>query len=265
VAQDPTEQDLLVDFERKHIPAHYKPYYLNKRHNFFMTIDQFPYVWNCFMHLDEIVLREFDTMQRLRDPNLMFPMILFMNAHQKVRVAFELGCSTCLTEAHSIMRDAIESAAHGNRLASDPKLLKVWLEKNDGKSAKEIFKREFEDHKATRLFDGLPELHKLWKQFSDFGSHTNFNSIVSRFVFNKTATDMEFRFNYVGVEPAVLVQALFEMVLVFNEIERVLFSFNKSRLQLDAALVGMRNRFDKEKEDTRQYIIKTFNVQRPIP
>ncbi len=35
------------------------------------------------MHLDEIVLREFEVMQRLRDPNLMLPMILFMNAHQK--------------------------------------------------------------------------------------------------------------------------------------------------------------------------------------
>jgi hypothetical protein len=46
------------------------------------------------MHLDEIVLREFEVMQRLRDPNLMLPMILFMNAHQKMRVALELGCST---------------------------------------------------------------------------------------------------------------------------------------------------------------------------
>jgi len=54
------------------------------------------------MHLDEIVLREFEVMQRLRDPNLMLPMILFMNAHQKMRVALELRYSTCLSEAHSL-------------------------------------------------------------------------------------------------------------------------------------------------------------------
>ena len=129
--QEPNENDLLVESERKRIPAHYKPYYLAKRHNLFATIDQLPYVWGCFMHLDDIVLREFETMQRLRDPNRMLPMILLMNAHQKIRIAFELGCSACLSEAHSIMRDAIESAAHGHRLACDPQLLKAWIEKND--------------------------------------------------------------------------------------------------------------------------------------
>jgi hypothetical protein len=222
VPPEPHEKDLLAQCERNRIPSHYAPYYLNKRHNLCATVDQFPYVWNCFMHLDEIVLREFDTMQRLRDPYLMLPMILFMNAHQKTRVAFELGCSACLPEAISIMRDAIESAAHGNRLASDPKLLKPWLEKNDSKTAESTFKQEFEHNKSKQLFNGLPELHKMWGQFSEFGAHTNINSIVTRSVLNQTSTDVQFVLNYTGVaNPTVLVLALFEMILVFSEIEKL--------------------------------------------
>ena len=194
----------------------------------------------------------------------MLPMILFMNAHQKTRVAFELGCSACLPEAISIMRDAIESAAHGNRLASDPKLLKPWLEKNDSKTAENTFKQEFEHNKSKQLFNGLPELHKMWGQFSEFGAHTNINSIVTRSVLNQTSTDVQFELNYTGVaNPAVLILALFEMILVFSEIEKLLFKLNETRLHLDTTLVDMRTRFEKEKEATRQHIIKTFNIQPP--
>src|SRR5215469_6918729 len=112
---DPTETDLLVAFERQQIPEHYKLFYIPKRHNLFATIQQFPYLWNVSMHLDQIVLREFEVMQRVRDLNLVLPMVLLMNAHTKVRIAFELALSTAVPEAHSILRAAIESAAHGHR------------------------------------------------------------------------------------------------------------------------------------------------------
>lgn len=263
MAQEPTEKDLLVEFERAHIPEPFRTHYLTKRHNFLATIQQFPYIWNCFIHLDEIVHREFESMQRLHDPNLMFPMILFMNAHHKMRVAVELGCSTCLPEAHSLVRDAIESAAHAHRLASNPQLLKAWIEKNDGKDGKKAFNREFEQHKATRLFDGLPDLYRLWGEFSEFGAHTNINSIQARFATAQTATDLQFQLNYLGGDPNVLVPALFEMVLVFNEIEKTIFKIAQTRLQLHSELVGMRARFDKEREATRRHVIKTFNLQPP--
>jgi hypothetical protein len=263
MTQETNEKDLLVEFERRHIPDHFKEYYTFKRHNFFATIDQFPHIWNCFMRLDEIVLRELVNMQRASDPNLMFPMVLFLNAHAKMRIAFELACSACLTEAHSILRDAIESVAHANRLASEPKLLKPWLEKNDSEAAKKVFKQEFEHDKANRLFNGLPELHKLWKQCSEFGSHTNLESLISRFTINKTTTDLEFRLNYTGVDPRLLGPALGEMLLVFSEIEKTLFKLFETRLKLDVALADMRDKFDVEKEAARQWVIKTFNIQKP--
>jgi hypothetical protein len=216
------------------------------------------------MDLDKIVLREFEVMQQLRDPSLMFPMILLMNAHSKIRVAFELGCSTCSPEAHSILRDAVESAAHGHRSASHPQLLKPWIEKNDGEAAKKVFEQEFWHNKGTQLFDGLPELHKLWGQFSEFGSHTNINSIVSRFVITQTATDLQYQLNYLGVcSPEMIAIVLFDIVLVFAEIENIIFKLAKSRLELDAQLVDQRTRFGKEKEAVRQHIVKTYKVRPP--
>jgi hypothetical protein len=263
VAQEPSEKDLLVEFERQQVPQPYRSYYVTKRHNLFSTIQSFPYIWNCFMHLDWILQKEFEDTQTVRDPYLMLPMILFMNAHQKVRTAFELGCSTCLPEAHSVVRDAIESAAHAHRLASDPQLLKPWIEKNDSEAAKKVFQQEFEHSKAIQLFDGLPELHKLWGRFSEFGSHTNINSIVTRFVISQTTTDLQFQFHYLGGDPKILVPALFEIVLVFSLIEAMIFKLAMNRLQLDAHLVDMRIKFDAEKEATRRQIIKTFNIQPP--
>jgi hypothetical protein len=260
---EPTEKDVLTEFEQQQIPEHYKGYYKNKRHNFFSTIQQFPYIWSCFTHLDKIVQREFEDMQRLTNPNMQFPMVLLMNGHAKVRIAIELACSTSFPEAQSIMRDAIESIAHAHRLASDPSLLKPWLEKQDGEAAREVFKNEFELYKAQRLFKELPELHDFWKRYSEWGSHTNLESIVSRFMHQTTDTDLVLRLNYLGGEPRTLVPALFELVIVFSLIEKTIFKLNKDRLHLDSELVTMREQFEVEKEATRQHVIREFKIPPP--
>ena len=64
-----------------------------------------------------IWMREFEDMRTVRDTGRMFPPTLFMNGHLKMLIALELGFSSCLTEAHSILRDAIESAAANIRIA----------------------------------------------------------------------------------------------------------------------------------------------------
>lgn len=61
----------------------------------------------------------------------------------------------------------------------------------------------------------------------------------------------------------MLAMVLFEIVLVFGEIENIIFTLGKSRLELDAQLVDQRIRFGKEKEAVRQYIIKAYKVQPP--
>lgn len=148
-------------------------------------------------------------------------------------------------------------------MASDPRLLKAWLEKNDGATALKVFKQEFEEFKANRLFDKLPELHRLWKVFSEFGSHTNINSVVSRFGIRESSTHLEYLLNYTGAEPNFLVQALFEMILASYVMEVALFNLCRDRLKLDLAIPNMRTEFEREKERVRRHIIKIFNITPP--
>ena len=260
---EPTENDLLVKFEQNNIPAYYKDYYRNKRHNFCVTIQKMPYLWNCYLSLDKIWEQEFEAMQNLSDPSLMFPMTLYMSGHAKMRIAFELGCSACLAEAHSILRDAIEAVAHGHRLALNPPLIEVWLKKDDDEMASKSYKQEFEYEKADRLFKDLKELHELWKRFSEFGSHTNLNSMAERFRIETTATHLQYKCNYTGSQPEILGPALFEMILAFNFMEAALFRVCESRLKLDLKIPGMRRAFDGEKEQVRRRIITTLKIKQP--
>lgn len=262
----PTQSDedgVLTDFEKNHLPQHFREYYAAKRQNFFASIQAFQPLWKCFVSLDEIWFREFEDMRSASDPNKLLPLILYMNCHVKTRIGFELGFSGCIPEAYSMMRDAIESAAHAHRLFSDPALTKAWLAKNDGVAGKKSFDGEFWDYREERLFEGIGELHKLWKQFSEVGSHTNLNSIIQRFVINQTPSNIEYRLNYTGGDPTMLAQALFQMILVFQLMERVLFADYEGRLKFDDKLDSMRRRFDTYKEKTRWKIIRTFNIQPP--
>lgn len=165
-----SENELLVPFESQHLPEEYKEYYRTKRQNFFASIQRFSEIFECYMLLDRIWLREFQDAKVASDPTRMFPLILYFNAHAKIRVSMELALSGCLAEARSILRDAIEFVAHAHHMLSDPALQLKWLAKND---QAEAFKDAFERNKKTGLFDGLDELHKTWGDFSETGSHEN--------------------------------------------------------------------------------------------
>jgi hypothetical protein len=256
-------ESVLTSFEQEVLPPRFREYYAAKRQNLFATIQAFQPLWKCFMLLDEIWLREFDDMNSGGDPNKLLPLMLYMNSHVKARLSFELGFSGCIPEAHSLIRDGIESAAHAHRLFSDPTLMKAWLAKNDGPAGADAFNKEFWHCKEDRLFEGLGELYKSWKQFSEVGSHTNLNSIVQRFVIDQTPSNIEYRLNYTGAEPSVLAQVLYHMILVFRYMEDVLFKDCEARLKLDAELDSMRRRFDSDREKTRLKIIRAFNIPPP--
>jgi hypothetical protein len=251
----PNEGDLLVKFEQNNLPEHFKAYYVAKRQNFFANIEGFKSLFDGFMLVDRILFHEFEDMMKSVPPTRMFPVFLFINAHAKMRIAFELGWSSCVPEAHSIVRDAIESAAHGHRLFSDAALIAVWLKKGESETATAAFNQEFWSAKADRLFDGLPELFRLWRQFSESGSHTNITSITHRFVVEESATHFGWRMNYTGVKPQVLLHLLFEMLLVFHVIEEVFFKDCENRLKLDIQLTNMRSKFQRNKEVMRKRII----------
>jgi hypothetical protein len=100
----------------------------------------------------------------------------------------------------------------------------------------------------------------MWNRFSESGSHTNLESIVSRFHFVQTATGFEYRLNYTGVKPEVLLPALFEMLLVFFEMEKVLFKDYRDRLRLDDQLVDLRTKFENDKEAFRESIKRMMGI-----
>jgi hypothetical protein len=260
---EPGESVVLVTFEQRNIPDYYLEYYKNKRHNFFATLQQFPRIWNCYISLDRIWQREFELMRELRDPSLLFPMTLYMTGHAKMRIAFELGCSACLAEAHSILRDAIEAVAHGHRLGRNPNLAEIWLRKDEDATTLKAYKQEFEERKADNLFKDLGELHALWKRFSKFGSHTNLNSIAERFGIETTATHLEFKCNYTGSRPEILAPALFEMIHVSHLMESALFRVCEDRLKLDLGIPKLRQDFEQEKETVRRWVITSWNLKRP--
>ncbi len=63
---------LLHKFEIDYIPTQYREYYGTKRNNFFANIQAFPDMWQYYVRLDVIWLREIQDLNRVRDSNLMF-------------------------------------------------------------------------------------------------------------------------------------------------------------------------------------------------
>jgi hypothetical protein len=192
-----TLDDLLLPFEQQNMPAEYMEYYSFKRSNFFASIQKFRDEWNYYLKLDAIWLREFHAVTPATDPNTIFPITVYMNAHLKVRVAIELAFSGSLPEARSIMRDAVEYAAHGHYMLKDPTLQKIWVNKLDDPTE---WDKEFWHNKPTQLFDGLPLLHEVWKQLSGMGSHANITSMCERFETVEVNGQTQLNVAYTGLD-----------------------------------------------------------------
>ena len=106
------------------LPPKYREYYAAKRQNFFASIQSFPEMWRYYHLLDAIWLREIDDLEVARDAGRVFPVILYTNAHAKMRVAIELAFSGCMAEGRSVLRDAVEFVAHAHHVLKDPALQK---------------------------------------------------------------------------------------------------------------------------------------------
>lgn len=259
----PQETDLLVQFEIINIPDEYREYYKTKRNNFFASIQGFHELWEYYIRLDAIWMREFADLRTARDPSRMFPLILYFNAHAKMRVAMELAFSGCMAEARSILRDSVEFVAHAHTMLNDPKLQETWFSKNDGEAALDAFKQAFEHYKTERLFKGLDELHKTWRELSETGSHANINATCDRFVQVTSENEIEFKLNYTGLDPQTWVLSLFSLLLTCFTMEQTLFSDYHIRLNLDTQLRGMCAEFEKRKEALREKLKVHYRLDPP--
>lgn len=259
-ASSPAEEEFLTRFERENIPSEYKEHYLAKRQNFHASIQGFPELWNLYILLDKIILREFADVTTRPDLKTLFPLFLYFEAHVKIRASMELALSVCMPEARSILRDGIEFVAHAHHMLKDPELQKTWLSKNDEAKA---FAAAFEKNKKTGLFDGLETLHKKWGELSETGAHATINAVSQRYVQTQDEKSINFRWNYCGLDSQAWALEIFAMVLTFFEIEKTLYSDYEDRLKLDDALLRMRQEFEVRKEALRRKLIQRFNLKPP--
>ncbi len=257
---EPTVNDLLLPFEKQNFPAEYMEYYGLKRNNFFATIQKFRDQWNYYLMLDQIWMQEFRGLTPATDPNTIFPITVYMNAHLKVRIAIELAFGGTLPEARSIMRDAVEYAAHAHHMLKDPALQELWLNKLDDQKA---WEQEFWHNKPTQLFDGLPKLLEVWKQLSNMGSHANIVSMCERFHTVEVDGQTSLNVAYTGVEEKTWALGLFDLLLHDFMMEEMLFKDYFTRLQFDEKLLTMRARFEVYKEELRRDIATRYNLTPP--
>jgi len=259
----PQESDLLVPFESQIFPDEYKQYYKTKRNNFFASVQKFSGMWKYYILLDQIWFREFEIMETARDFDRMFPLLLYFNAHAKIRVSIELAFSGCVAEARSILRDAIEFVAHAHSMMGNAELQKTWLSKGDDAAALEAFKDAYERNKKEGVFKGLEELRHSWGQLSETGSHATISAICERYRSVRSDKHVEFRLNYCALEEPNWALSLFSLLLTCFTMEQTFYADCKTRLQFDETLIRMRADFEQLKEQVREEIKVRYKLEPP--
>lgn len=261
--RSPQDSDLLLPFEVSAFSKEYLEYYTIRRNNFFASIQKFSRQWEYFMLLDRIWLREIEDLYTATAAERMFPLLLYINAHAKIRLAIELAFSGCMAEARSMLRDAIEFVAHAHSMLSDPQLQNTWLAKNEGKPELEAFKDAFERNKKKGVFKDLDELHAGWADLSETGSHATISALVDRLEINETATHVEYKVRYTGTNSDFWEKSIFLLLKYCTQMESVFFLDYESRLRLDVELGRMRGQLATLLAEISKDIITRYNLKRP--
>jgi hypothetical protein len=261
MASELKDADLLLASEDVVLRGDYKEYFKTKRYNFLASVQQFPALWECFQLLDQIWLRDFNVMDPLHEPVQVLPIVLFMYAHGQLRVARELGFSCCFGEAWNTVRSGVEAVAHGYKLIREPGLLRVWIEKNDGKRQKDAFHRAFEAHKRESLFPseyGLDELYRTYCDFSEFGAHSSIGALSLHAETDSIQSSFALTHNYFEVEPKKIALYLARILVTSSYMERALFNCFDSRLKFDSELQRMRAEFSVAEDRTNSDLLRRF-------
>jgi hypothetical protein len=256
------ETQILLPFEETNLRGDYRDYFVIKRSNYFTTIHTFSRLWNCYLGLDEIWVREFSDLQRITQPGQALPIKLFSNCHAQFRVAFELGFSTCIAEAWNIVRSSIETAAQAHKIWREPKLASVWAKKDDGPQEAKTYKAAFETHKKESLFPvehGLRELYSYYGDYSELGTHPTISALALRHNIEVDDKDMSWRHEYLETKPERMASFLFTMLTACALVEKAFCDCFDSRLKLDPVLLKMREVFVVQRHQTADWILREFN------
>jgi hypothetical protein len=189
-----------------------------------------------------------------------------MNAHARLRIAFELSFSCCLAEGWDTLRGAIESVAHAHKMIREPKMLRVWLQKEDGEKCWKAFNDAFIYYKKKNLFPPIARLNDLYdyySQFSEWGTHTTVAALAHRLSSNDSPDTINFNLRYTGADPQLVATSVFSMLDASMIMENLIFRSFNDRLQIDTELVGMRDQLSNGIKRTAAQVIEHFKI--PLP
>ncbi len=260
-APEPGEDQFLLPFERHIMTGQWKEYLKIKRQNWLATIQHFPDLWDLFITLDGIFSREIDDLQPRPSGKSAFAQMLFIKAHQTIRVAGETAFSTQITEAYDMTRAAIETAVIAHKIYREPILAKVFLARDDGKKESEAFKNAFERNKAMNLFPSkypfLTGLHQYYSRFSDWGTHATLYSFVHHLVREEDAKVTNYKIKYVESDPEKISGVIFDVMGAFHSIEKAFHDAFSARLVLDTWLQDQRLQFDQRMSSAGLRLLKS--------
>jgi hypothetical protein len=181
---------------------------------------------------------------------------MFRHSHQQFRIAFELGFSTALTEAFSIMRGSIDTAMVAYKIFREPNMLAVWLRKDDGKTERKEFRDAF---KSANLFPpqyGLADLKSFYRDYSEYGTHPGVGAIALHTTIAARTTGQDWNHTYLETNGKRTAAFLYRMLEAAALVEVACFNCFEGRLNLDSGLTNMREEFRKRKQHSA-WVINT--------
>jgi hypothetical protein len=253
----------LDPLEEEAFHPKYAEYFLSKKRNCFSSLITFRDLWECLQVLNDIWMQGLSDLDTLTDEAQVLPKILFAAAHARFLTAIELGFSCCIGDAYSILRDGIESVSHAHKLSEDPTLIPVWSNKNNGKAEMEAHDAVFKYNKVKNLFPdkhGLKELHRFYGDFCEMATHSSVTSVGKSFEYSKTDTHHNIRFHYFETDRRKLAVFLSALLEVSSRMEGVFFACFETRLNLDIALVPMREKFRTMKQKELDSLRTTYKL-----
>lgn len=261
------DEELLLPFERQVMSGEWRSYFAIKRECWLATIQRLRLLWDVFIQLDDIFFREIQDLEKASDSTKMLAHLLFIKSHQSIRVAAEVGFATHFTQAWDLTRAAIESAAVAHKLHREPQLAEVWLRKDDGRPQMQAFKDAFERDKKNNLFPDrfafLAQLHILYSQFSEWGTHTTVMSLAHHYRASAEAGVHTVKVTYTEADVQKIAASLYYLVSAFSYIEQAFNDSFSARLQLDAKLVEMRTTCDSRRRTVAAQLIRQFKIKSP--
>lgn len=255
----------LFPIEKECFHSEYQKYFIGKRQNFFVNLAAFRALWDGLQLLNDIWMRELSDLEHLRDQTHLLPKLIFAAAHGRFLTAIELGFSSCIGDAYSVLRDGIEAVAHAHKILKEPTTAgAAWTEKHQGKTQKAAYNKHFEENKKSNLFPvgvpGLSQLHAYYGQFCELATHTSVTSIGKSFKDLSTKGTLRWGFAYFETNPQRLAGFFNALLQASAHMEEVFYACFEPRLKLDPDLGRMRADFLKLRQQQSQRLKAIYQV-----